>query len=892
MSRTLSALKNLFRRDRQDRELEAELRSCQSLLEEEHIRAGMNSRDARRSARMELGGPEQLKEEVRSARAGAWLDTLWGDLRFAVRMLRKNPGFTLVAIVTLALGIGANAGIFSVVNGVLLNPLPYPHPEQLVTLHQSKPNFRSGSVSFLNFKDWKANNHTFSDMALSRGNSFTLTGLGESENVPALLVTSSYFSVLGTHPALGRDFRPGEDEVNAAPVVLVSDGFWHRKLGSDPAAIGGTLTLGGRNFTIVGVLPAHFTLPGTDPAQIELFVPVGQWGNSWLLRRSAGLGLHGIGRLKPGVTLAQASADMDSVAAALAMEYPSDDKDTGATLIPLRERLLGNIQPILLRLLGAVAFVLLIACVNVGNLLLARANFRQREVAIRSALGAGRGRLIRQLLTESILLSLVGGALGLLLASWGTGAALKVLPTALPRAEAVHLDARVLLFTFGISLLAGILFGLAPALKIAHADLHATLKEGGRGSSGSKQRAQGVLVATEMAMAIVLLIGAGLMMRTLSALWSVDPGFDPNNVLTFGLSFAPSLSAAPPEQVRATMRDVASRFSQVPGVEAVSYSWGASPLQSDDEELFWMQGQPKPASNYGMNWALRYIVSPDYLRILRTPLLAGRFFDAHDDHHTPLVVVVDDVFARQFFGQQNPIGKRLELDDSEFSGTEAEIVGVVGHVKQWGLDSDDQQQLRAEIYLPILQLSDAEMRQLAPGVGVVIRSASSPLAAFDALRRATSAMNSEQVIYGAQTMNEVISATIAARRFSMLVFGVFAAVALLLAMIGVYGVISYSVGRRTNEIGIRMALGAPRFSVWQLILGEGMRLAAAGALLGIAGALGLTRLLGSMLFGVSAHDPITFVAVSVLLVAVAALACSVPALRASRVDPVIALRHE
>ncbi len=526
-SRFHSLLRTALQRARTESDMDAELRFHLAARADDLVRSGLPQGEAMRRARLEFGGIERAKEECREARGVSVIENLMQDLRFGLRMLRKNPGFSAIAVLTLGLGIGACAGIFSVVNGVLLNPLPYPHPEQLVTLHESKPNFPTGSISFLNFKDWKKNNRTFSDMALSRPYSFSLTGIGESERVQARFVSSDFFSVFGVNPVLGRDFAPGEDEIGAAPVAMISASLWRRKFGGSPTVIGRALRLDGRNYTVIGVVPATFDLLTRSFSTADLYVPIGQWSNNGLLARSAGLALHGFGRLKPGVTVERARADMASVTNALAREYPDDDKGIGATLIPLNDEMLGPIRPVLWMLLGAVAFVLLIACVNVGNLLLDRASGRTREIAIRSAVGAGVGRLVRQLLTESVLLAVLGGGLGLAIAYWGTRAALGILPTALPRASEIGLDHRVLAFTLFISLLAGIFFGLAPALKVSRPDLQRTLKEGGRGTSAAKQRAQGVFVVLEMAMALVLLAGAGLMIRSLSAVWSVNPGSSP-----------------------------------------------------------------------------------------------------------------------------------------------------------------------------------------------------------------------------------------------------------------------------------------------------------------------------------------------------------------------------
>jgi predicted permease len=751
-------------------------------------------------------------------------------------------------------------------------------------MHESKPNFPTGSISFPNFKDWKKNNHTFSDMAISRPYAFSLTGMGEPERLQARFVSSDLFTVFGVSPVLGRNLASGEDETGAAPVAMISSSLWQRKFGGTLNTMGRVLKLDDRGYTVIGVVPPTFDLLTESFRTADVYVPIGQWNNNALQYRSAGLAIHGFGRLKPGVTIERARADMASVTNALWLEYPADDKGVGAALILLKDEMVGGIRPILLTLLGAVVFVLLIACVNVANLLLARANGRTREVAIRSALGAGAGRLVRQLLTESILLALLGAGLGLAITSWGTHVALAMLPTVLPRAGEIAVDHRVLAFTIGISLLSGILFGLVPALKVMRTDLQGTLKEGARSVSGPKQRAQGLFVILEIAMALVLLAGAGLMIRSLAALWSVNPGFQSDGVLQFGLSLPPSLAKSPPEAVRAVLRETQARFAATPGVEAVSLSFGALPLEGDDEELFWLKGQPKPASESDMNWALRYAVGPDYLKVMRIALRQGRFLNNHDDNHAPLVVVVDEEFARKFFGKANPIGQRLELTDPH---GEAEIVGVVAHVKQWSLDTDDKETLRAQLYLPILQQVDP-----VGGMDVVVRFTGSPTPVFEALRRTSAAMSSEQVIYGQETMNEVIAGTIAARRFAMILLGAFAALALALAMMGVYGVTSYSVGRRTNEIGIRMALGAKRSGVFRLVLGEGMRLAMIGTAVGIVAALAVTQWLEGLLFGVSAHDPLTLAGVAILLSSTVALATWIPARRATRVDPMVALRHE
>ena len=817
------------------------------------------------------------------------MGTLLQDLRFGFRMLKKSPGFTAVAVVTLALGIGANTALFSVVNGVLLSPLPFPQPDQLVTLHENKPNFEGGSISYPNFRDWRKENHTFSSLALARAYAFSLTGIGEAEQVTGEFISSDFFAVLGVRPVIGRTFTEAEEPVGAGPVALISAGLWQRKFSSKPDILGTNITLDGRDYTIIGVIPSNLQLdiPGFRDSQI--YAPIGQWSNPILLERSAGLGFHGIGRLKAGVTIEQARADMDGVTRSLAEAFPDADKGISANLRPLKEQMTGSIRPLLLMLLASVGFVLLIACVNVANLLLARASKRTREFAVRAALGASQRRVVRQLLTESILLALAGGGLGLLLAAWGTGAAMRVLPAALPRVEQVGLDFRVLIFTAGLSLLAGVLFGLTPALKTSQPDLHETLKQGGRGASGTRHRMQSVFVVSEMALALVLLIGAGLTIRSLLKLWSVDPGFNARNVLTFGLALPPSVVHAKPDAIRAAFRDFDDKLAAVPGIEAVSQSWGALPLSGDDEQLFWLEGQPKPANKNDMNWAIDYIVEPGYLKALGIPLLRGRFFTAQDNEHTPLVVVVDEVFARKYFPDQNPVGKRIHIDRFD---RPAEIVGMVGHVKQWGLDTDDQQSLRSGLYIPCMQMPDDFVAMTPMGSGVVVRSEGNSAGLLDSIRRMNAQMSSQQVIFDTQTMESHISDSMASRRFSMILLVIFAVLALLLASLGIYGVISYIAGQRTNEIGLRMALGAHQRDILLLILGRGGKLAAIGVAIGLAAALGLTRLMASLLYGVGATDPVTFVGVALLLTVVALAACYIPARRAAKVDPIVALRYE
>lgn len=807
------------------------------------------------------------------------------DLRYAIRMLLKSPAFSCIAILTLALGIGANTALFSVVNGVLLSPLAYPQPGQLVAIYGKTPGFDHAAINYLNFLDWQRETQTLSSLAMYRNQDYTFVGTGEGERLTGYMISADFFSTLGVRPVLGRTFRTEDDHTGAGPVVILGGGFWKRKFGSSLDIVGKTLTLNGTSYTVIGVVPAGFTFYGQDR---DVYTPIGQWNDQSFRDRRVDVSSHGIGRLKPGVTLAEAQADMDAISQNLAVAYPEADKSVSTTLVSVKEDIVGNVQPLLIVLLAAVGFLLLIACANVANLLLARSLGRSHEFAIRAAMGASHTRVVRQLLTESVLLAGLGGTLGLVLAVWGTKAVLASLPGALPRAEEVSLDSRVLLFTLALSLLAGIVFGLAPALKTSRVNLQEILKESGRGSSGARHRLQGIFVAGEVAMALILLVGAGLMVRSLAALWRVNPGFNPSHAITFALSM-PATSATTSAETRARLRQFDDKMHSIPSVQAVSVTLGSRPMIHNSAEPFWVDGQAKPVNIQEMPQAMFYLVEAGFEQAMGITLERGRFVTPQDNENAPVVIDIDDVFASKYFPNENPVGKRVHLAGFEVT---AEIIGVVGHVKQWGLDADETSRIQAQFDYPFMQLPEKLMPLAADSVAVVLRTEGDPVLVMAAVRRAVAEIDSREVIYNVKTMNDVVSSSFAARRLSMILLSIFAALALVLACVGIYGVISYLVGQRTQEIGVRMALGAQGRDVLRLVVGHGLKMALVGVAIGIGAALALTRLMANELFGVSSHDPLTFMGVAILLMAVAVAACYIPAQRAMRVDPIIALRHE
>ena len=813
------------------------------------------------------------------------MTTFTQDLRHAIRILLKSPGFAAIAILTIALGIGSNTALFSVVTGVLLNPLPYAHSERLVTVYGNAPGFNRAPVAYLNFLDWQRYNRTFASMATYRNQDYNFSDAKEAERLTGYMISAGFFPTLGVQPILGRTFRADDDQVGAAPVVVIGGGLWKRKFGASPEIVGKSLILNGTSYLVVGVIPSGFTFYGQDR---EVYTPIGQWNDPSFRDRRISVSAHVIGRLQTGVTLAQAQTDMDVVARNLASEFPVADKGLGIALVSMKEDIVGSVQPFLLVLLAAVGFLLLIACANVANLLLARAMGRSHEFAVRAALGASHSRVIRQLLTENLLLAGLGGLFGLLLAFVGTKAVLNTLPGTLPRASEVSLDGRVLLFTLALSVFAAILFGLAPALKSAHVNLQEVLKESGRGASGARHRLQRSLVAVEVAITLLLLVGAGLMLRSLAALWRVDPGYVPGHAITFNLSM-PSTSATTSDDTRARLRLFDDRMRSIPGVKAVSVTLGSRPMIHDSSLPFWIEDRPRPTNDNELPQAMFYLVEGGFQQAMGTTLERGRFITAQDKENTPVVIDIDDVFARTYFPNENPIGKRVFL--TQFN-VQAEIVGIVGHIRQWGPGVDAKSAVEAQFYYPFMQIPEKLMPMVADAVAVVLRTEGDPAGIMNQVRRVVYETDSREVIYGVQTMDEVLAHSLAPRKLSMVLLEIFASLALVLSCVGIYGVISYLVGARTREIGVRVALGAQRGDILRLVLGEGARMALIGVATGIAASLALIRLIASQLFGVSAHDPLTFVASAIALTLVALLACYIPARRAMRIDPMVALRCE
>ena len=871
--------RRLFRKQQTERQLDSELRFHLEQRATDLAASGMTAEEARRRARIEFGGLEGVKEECRESRRVHVIETLLQDVRYGLRMMRRSPGFSVVAVLTLAVGIGANTAMYSVVKAVLLDPLPCRNPDELMVLRQG----RGSSVTYPNFLDFQKGNRTFEYLSLFRAESFNLTGTATPEHIYGWMVSAEIFPIFDVKPLLGRVFSTDEDRLGAASVAVLSDALWKQEFASDPNIIGKNLTLSGRDYTIIGVIPAFFGHFG----ERTLYLPIGQWSEPKFRARHGGFGTTGIGRLKPGTTPAQAQADLDHIAAQLAKTYPDDDSGLKASLVSLKTATVGNIRATLLILFGAVGFVLLIACANITNLLLARASVRTRELAVRTALGGSRGRLIRQLLTEATLLGLSGGLLGAVLAAWATRAMTAITPFALTSQNLKGLDPAVLAFTALLSILASLLFGLAPAMTGPQIDVLRALKDG-RGSAQGRQRMQKILIAGEVAVAMVLLVGAGLLLQTLQNIWEVRPGFEAKNLLSFSISLSPE-SSRTPQRARLALDELNRDVAVLPGVESAAVLFGNLPFTGDSDVAFYRLDRQRPASQSDMAGAVWYATSPDYLKAMGTPLLKGRFFDSQDTSASPPVAVIDEQMARSLFQRENPLGKHLHL---QFFDQDVEIVGIAGTIKHFGLDVAPGAALDYQIYIPYSQIPDRLVPLLSRYVTGVVRTKTPPSSLMPAIQQRVLAVDSQEVIYGARTMDDLIRRSLANRSFAMLLLSLFASLALGLASVGIYGVISYLVSRRTHEIGVRMAIGAQRSDVLKMVLGGGLRLVLIGLGAGLALVWPLSGLLSSMLFGVKPGDPATLAAVALLLMTVGLLACWVPARRAIRVDPTIALRYE
>jgi predicted permease len=811
--------------------------------------------------------------------------TLWQDLRYGLRALRNSLSFTIVAVLTLALGIGANTAIFSVVQGVLLAPLPYREPDRLVSVFLN--NFRLKSptyLSYADFLDWRRGVGSFEKMAAYLWRSYDLSAPGTPEHLEGRQISANFFSTLGVAVAQGREFSPEEDRLGAPPVAIISNSLWRDRFGGNPNTLGKSIVLDGVESTIVGVLPAGFRF-GTEPA--DLYTPIGQLP----LVEQQDRTVHNVvcvARLNPGVSLAQADAEMNAIQENIDRLHPDVERGLGAKLIPVKEELVRDVRGTLLLLLGAVSVVLLIACANVANLLLARAAARGREFAIRFALGASRARIVRQLITESVVLSLFGGALGLVAAKWGLDTGLAALAADLPRTDRIGVNISVLLFVLAISIVVGILFGLAPALRGSHTDIQTSLKEGGRGGTAAHQRAQNTLVVAQMGLTMVLLAGAGLLFRTIQQAWKADLGFDARNILTFQVGLSPSATKNG-AGVRAAYQQLLERIREIPGVQGADITTQVPMSHQVNAIPFWVDHH-RPPSVAEAPRMLGFIVGADFQRVMGIPLIRGRFINAQDTFGSPLVAVIDTEVARTYFPNQDPIGRTLTTPQIG----DYRIVGVVGHVQHWQVGFSNPF-LQNQVYVSIYQIYDRWMTTIDSWTWVVVRTPPDASGVLPEIRKAVSAAGSDQTVYHAQTMREIVSESMAPQRFPMIVLGAFAALALLLASIGIYGVISYSVTQRAQEFGIRMALGAERGDIFRMIVCQGVTLALAGLAIGVTAALVLARLLSSfshLLYGVRGNDPLTFGIVSSVLLGVAVAACYVPARRAMRVDPMVTLRDE
>ena len=874
-----------FRRSKWDQE---RLRELESYVEDEtqdNIARGMPWDEARYAAQRKLGNPTLIREEIFHMNSIGWLETIWQDIRFGARLLRRNPGFSAIAILTLAIGIGSNTAIFSIVNAVLLRPLPYAHPENLVMIWQALPQrgFATVPVSEPDFAEFKNQSRSFSDLAavFLDKEDYNLTGSGTPERVAGMNVSANLFSFLGVKPALGRSFLPDEDQPGHEHVVVLSHRLWQRKFGGDPGVLSKAVTIDGQSYTVVGVMPAQFQFPPpttlgrfTFPSDREMWLPL-------VLDRPtrANHPLEVFARLKPSVGLSEARAEIDTIAASLAKEFPGTNDGVGGSVLALSNVVVQNSRALLMMLFGIVSFILLIACANVANLLLARATARSRELSVRAALGASRGRLARQAISESAVVALLGGAAGVLLARWGLGLLRAAQGVDLPRLAEVKMDARVAAFAVGVTLLSGWLFGLAPAWLASRADVNECLKQGSRSLAGGwSGRVRGPLIVAEVALALMPMIAAGLLIRSFTKLLAVDPGFDAQNLLTANLRLS-HLRYPKDDRITAFTEQVLDRIRALPGVGSASTVNSLPITGFQGASALFIEGRPDPRSIADTPLADERVVSSDYFRTMRIPILSGRAISDQDGRESAKVAVINGSAARRYFSGVDPLGKRLKVDSKNDSWRV--IVGVAGDVHQSGLAQDPD----AEIYLPQSQEAWSVMT-------IVVRGASDVQSLASAVRDQVWAIDKEQPVFNIKSMDQILAESLASRKFTLWLLGGFAGIALLLAAIGIYGVISYSVTQRTREIGIRVAIGARPADVFWLVVGQGMLLSLVGIAIGLAGALALSRVMSSLLFGIGATDVSTLVVSTMMVFVVGVLASYIPARRAVRVDPMVALRYE
>jgi predicted permease len=885
LAKSRSFLRNLFSRRRVEEDLEQEVRSHLEMLTDENVRGGMGHKEAERAARIELGGIEQVKEQVRERRIGNWLRSILSDCRFALRQFRKEPGFTAITLLTLAVGIGANTAMFSLIDAVLLRPLPFHDPNRLVAvesvdLHDPT---QGGDISYPAFLDWRLQSHSFEAMSVYNVTGLTYTGGTEPESVRSAVVSANLFSTLGVSPALGRTFTQEEDHPgNSQNPVVLSYEFWQSHFDGDPSILGQSLTLDGQRYSVIGVMPDGFQFP-MQKDRVELWITIARdlLGSMGMATQRGASYLQVVARLKPGVQISQAQLDVLAIQQGLNRQYP-ENRPRGVEIQSEADRISGDMRPALVVLLGAVAFVLLIACANVASLLLARATVRQKEFTMRLVLGAGRASIIRQLLVESVLLAILGGTVGLLVAYWGTKAVIALSSESLVRASEIQLDFRVLAFTFFVSLATGLIFGLAPALRASRVNLSPTLSASsqGAGTAADTTRLRGILVTSQLAVSFVLLVGAGLLLRSFNRLLHIDPGFRSDHVLTFLLD-VPS-DRHPREQRAAFVEELLQSIRALPGVKSASAIFGL-PL-NDDQSAFTVlevEGQPVPASQrprVGFR-----IIESQYFHAMGVRLLQGRTFTAEDEQGGLPVAILNQSLARELFHGGNPLGRRVKADIG-FAANQVppmrEIVGVVSDVRCDGITECP------EVYAP------QTPNDFFGETTFVVRTATTPSSLVPVIRSLVSSRDKELPLRDVKTLDEYISGSISAQRFRALLLATFAAMAFLLTAVGLYGVLAYSVAQRSREIGIRMALGADQRSISVMVLRRGAALALGGIAIGLAVSLFAMRFISALLYGIQAADPVTFVAVPLLLIGVALLASYVPARRATRVDPLVALRYE